>query len=59
MQYIIQYCDKEMDHKAVIKKWDNLKSKNLANLQRNVRNKSFIDFNVKYNAFCFKKIGSI
>ena len=36
--------DKEMEHKAVKKKWDSWISKNLANLQGNVRNKSFLDF---------------
>ena len=48
-----------MDYKDVKKKWNGWISKNLANLQGNFRNKSFLDFYVDYNGFCLKKIRSI
>ena len=44
-----------MDYEAVKKKWDKWISKNLANLQGNVGNKSFLAFYVEYNGFCLKK----
>ena len=48
-----------MDYEAVKKKWDSWLSKNLANLQGNFKNKSFLDVYVDYNSFCSKKNGSI
>ena len=45
-----------MDYKAVKEKWDSWISKNLANLQGDFRNKSFLNFYVAYNnGFCLKK----
>ena len=44
-----------MDYEAVKKKWDRI-SKNLANLQENLRNKSFSDFYAEYNGFRLKKM---
>ena len=52
----VQYCDKEMEHKSMKKEWDSWISKNLANLQGNVRSKIFLDFYVEYNGFCLKKM---
>ena len=43
-EHRVQNCDKEIDYKAVKKRWDSWVSKNLANLQGNFRNKSFLDF---------------
>ena len=51
----IQYCDKEMDYKAVKKKWDSGISKNLNNLQGNFRNKSILHTYVDYNGLCLKE----
>ena len=55
----MQYRDKEMDHKAVKKKWDSWISKYLAILNGIFRNKSFLDFHVDYNGFWLKKNGSL
>ena len=51
----VQNCDKKMDYEAVKKKWDRI-SKNLANLQENLRNKSFLDFYAEYNGFRLQKM---
>ena len=45
-----------MEQKAEKKKRDSWITKNLAKLQGNVRNKSFLDFYVEYNGFCLKKL---
>ena len=55
----VQYCDKEMDDKAVKKKCDSWIYKNLDNLPGIFRIKSLSDFYVEYNGFCWKKNGSI